>query len=74
MKSTFLNLNSADFLKGLIVAVITAVISVVYTTLQSGVVIINWKDVTIAAATAALAYITKNLLTNSTDQFLTKEK
>jgi hypothetical protein len=74
MSSTYLSLNKKDFIKGLVMAVLTAVISVVYTSIESGFLEFNVKSIVIAALSAALAYIMKNALTNSDDQFLKKEK
>lgn len=74
MKSSIFTLNKADFLKGLIIAVLTAVITVAYNTVQTGTLSFDWKAISTAAASAALAYIMKNLLTNSEDEFLKKEK
>lgn len=73
MNSSLFTLNSKDWIKGLVVAVLTAVITVVYSTIQTGTLVLDWKAISIAGISAALAYITKNLLTNSSDQFLTKE-
>jgi uncharacterized membrane protein YvlD (DUF360 family) len=73
MKSSFLSLNSKDFIKGLFVAVVSAVIALLYTSLQAGNLVIDWKAIGMAALSAALAYITKNLLTNSSDELLKKE-
>lgn len=73
MKSSLFTLNKADFVKGLVIAVLTAVITVVYSTVQTGSFTFDWKEISVAALSAALAYITKNLLTNSNDQFLTKD-
>lgn len=73
MKSSIFTLNKADFLKGLIIAVLTAVITVAYNTVQTGTLSFDWKAISTAAASAALAYIMKNLLTNSEDEFLKKE-
>lgn len=73
MKSNFLKIGSKDFAKGLILAVITAVITVVYNTIQAGTLVFDWHQIDIAALSSAIAYITKNLLTNSDDQFLKKE-
>lgn len=73
MKSAFLSLNTKDFLKGLVVSVLTSVLAIVYTSLQAGSFTIDWKAVGTAALTAALAYITKNYLTNSQDELLKKE-
>jgi len=73
MNSLFLTLNKRDYLKGLIVAVISAVITVIYSTIQTGTLTLDWKAIATAALSAALAYITKNLLTNSDDKFLAKD-
>lgn len=73
MNSSIFTLNKSDFLKGLIVAVLTAVITVAYNTVQTGTLSFDWKEISTAAASAALAYIMKNLLTNSNNEFLKKE-
>lgn len=73
MRSSLFTLNKADFVKGLIIAVLTAVITAIYSTVQTGTLTFDWKSISIVALSAALAYITKNLLTNSNDQFLTKD-
>lgn len=73
MQSTFLTLNSKDFIKGLMVAVLTTVISIVYTSLQAGNLQLDWKVLGMTALSSALAYITKNLFTNSTGAILKKE-
>ena len=72
--STFLNLNSSDFLKGLIMAVLTTVITVVYQTVEAGSLVFDWKAIGTMALTSALAYIMKNLFTNSTGQLFAKEQ
>lgn len=71
--STFLSLNSKDFIKGLFIAVLTAVITMLYTSIEAGELMINWKAIGMTAISAALAYITKNLLTNSNGDILKKE-
>jgi Flp pilus assembly protein TadG len=71
--STFLSLNSKDFIKGLFIAVLTAVITMLYTSIEAGELMLNWKAIGMTAISAALAYITKNLLTNSNGQILKKE-
>ena len=73
MNSSFFTLNTRDFVKGLFIAVITAVITVVYTTIQTGTLSFDWKVISTTALTAALAYIMKNLFTNSNDQLLKKD-
>jgi hypothetical protein len=73
MQSTFLTLNSKDFLKGLVVAVLTTVITIVYTSIQAGSLELDWKSIGLTALSSALAYIMKNLFTNSTGEMLKKE-
>lgn len=72
--STFLNLNSSDFIKGLIMAVLSSVITVVYQTVEAGSIVFDWKAIGTIALTTALAYIMKNLFTNSTGKLFEKEQ
>jgi hypothetical protein len=72
--STFLNLNSSDFIKGLLMAVLSSVITVVYQTVEAGSLVFDWKAIGTMALTAGLAYIMKNLFTNSTGKLFAKEK
>ena len=74
MNSSIFTLNKADFFKGLVIAVLTAVITLLYNTVQTGTLDFDWKAISTAAVSAALAYIMKNLLTNSSGEFLKKEK
>lgn len=71
--SSFFSLNARDWFKGLVVAIITAIITVVYNTIQAGTLLFDWKSIGFAALSAALAYILKNFLTNSNDQILKRE-
>jgi hypothetical protein len=76
MKSNFLNLNWADFGKGALIAVLTAVFATALSLLQAG-TLFDKASLTLigsAALTAFLAYMTKNLFTNSQGQLLTTEK
>ena len=77
MKSSFLKLNWKDFIKGLILAFITALITGFYELLQEGAFAFDWvtlKPVLMVSIAAALSYLIKNLLTNSEDKLLTAEK
>jgi len=74
MNSTLFNLNSTDFLKGLIMAVLSSVITVVYQTVEAGSLVFDWKAIGTMALTSAIAYIMKNLFTNSTGKFFGKEQ
>jgi putative exporter of polyketide antibiotics len=73
MNSKFLNLNSTDFLKGLVMAVLSTVITIVYQTVEAGSLIFDWKTIGTMALTTALAYIMKNLFTNSNGKLFGKE-
>jgi len=74
MNSTLFNLNSTDFLKGLIMAVLSSVITVVYQTVEAGSLVFDWKAIGTMALTSAIAYIMKNLFTNSTGKLFGKEQ
>ena len=73
MKSKFLSLNSQDFLRGLVVSTLSAVLTIVYQTIQTGSLTFDWKAIGTIAISSALGYIVKNLLTNSADQLMTTE-
>jgi S1-C subfamily serine protease len=55
-----------DIGKGLVVAVISPVIPIIYATLQSGSFVMPWKNIGITAASAFVAYIAKNFFSPST--------
>lgn len=75
MRSKFLNLNFKDFSKGLIVAVLTAVITYLYEAVQTGdFTAIDWKTVGFTALSATIAYLMKNLVTNSDGEVATAER
>ncbi len=76
MKAKFFSLKTHDFIKGLIVAVITAILTFLIDSLQSGVSIdlALVKKVGVTALIAGLSYLLKNLFTNSKEQFMTPEK
>ena len=57
-------LNKFDFLKGLIVAVITAVLTALYQALSTG-VNIDWRQVLTIALTCAIGYLLKQFGTKS---------
>lgn len=72
----FLDLNWKDAGKAVLMAFITAAVTALYTALQSGMIPstwAQWKTILIVGVTSALAYLVKNFLTNSNDQFLKKD-
>ncbi len=58
-------LNISDLWKGLIVSVLSSVITIVVGTLNTGSLTFDWKAIGITALTTGLAYIIKNFLTPS---------
>jgi len=75
MNSKFLQLNARDFLRGLLVAILTAIITGVINILDAGAVFtwITIKPVLIAGVSAALSYLLKCLATNSQDVMFKRE-
>lgn len=63
--SKFFSLNGQDIFKGLVITVLTAALTVVYSSLQSGTFCLDPKQVATTALTAGVAYLLKNLGTNS---------
>jgi hypothetical protein len=76
MKSNFGTLNWADFGKGALIAVLTAVLATLTTLLQTGALFAasSLPVIGTAALTAFVAYILKQLGTNSQGQLLITEK
>jgi hypothetical protein len=59
------SLNLQDAAKGLIIAVGSAVITIIENTLSSGSLTFNWKQIGLSALAAAVAYLGKNFFTSS---------
>lgn len=75
MKSKFLNLNMIDMLKGLLTAIIVAVLTYFYEVVQTGdFTAIEWKTVGFTALTAGIGYLFKNLITNSNGEVAKTEQ
>ena len=69
--SELFQLNVRDSLKGLVMAVLGAVVGLLLQLLQNGTAI-EWKSVAVAALVAALSYILKQLGTDSDGKFAGK--
>jgi hypothetical protein len=59
------SLDWLDAGKALLVAVASPVIPIIYASLQAGSFVMPWKTIGLTAASAALAYLTKNFFTPS---------
>jgi len=73
MNSTIFNLNVNDFIKGLVITVLSSVLTLVYDVVSAGSLVFDWKHIATVAATSGIAYLIKNLLTNSSGKILEKE-
>lgn len=61
--STQFTINKRDLIKGLIVAVITPVFTIIIDSLNQNSLSFNWKAIGITALSAGFAYVIKNFLT-----------
>lgn len=65
-------LNYRDFVKGLLVAVLSSVLTLVYTTIQSGSLAFDYKQILLVAVSSGLGYVLKNLFSDNQGRFLGK--
>ena len=71
MLSKLWRLNGKDFIKGLVVAVLVAVLAVIQNLLKEkglDLTAVDWQSVGNVAVTAAVAYLGKNLITDENDK------
>jgi len=75
--SNFLKINLGDLLKGLLVAVIGAILTAAYEAINAGTIQFTWvfwQPILYTGLAAGMAYLIKNLFTNSSGDVLKKEK
>ena len=65
-------LNWFDVGKGLLVAVLSAVLTVVYQSIEAGSLAFNWKAIGLVASAAAVSYLMKQLGTGVDGKILSK--
>lgn len=70
--SKFLSLNIWDLIKGLIMAVLAAVLVIIKSTVEGGSLDFNWASISQTAIVTAVAYLLKNFLTNTNGEMLKK--
>jgi hypothetical protein len=73
--SSFLSLNTKDFLKGLGITIGGSIIASAIAILNTGRLpnLIELKAIAISSISVGVAYILKNLFTNSSNEFAKKE-
>ncbi len=64
-------LKLSDWWRGLIVAAITAPLTIIYQSVAAGALVIDRKAIIAAALTGAIAYLLKNLGTGENGKLLT---
>ena len=67
------SLTITDWWKGLIVAIITVPLSIIYESISKGSLTFDWKTILIAALTGGCAYLLKNLGTGTQGKMLTNK-
>lgn len=65
MKSDRFSINWNDFLKGLILAVIMPVLTIIQQSISNGELTFNWRLIGLTAAGAFVAYIIKNFFSDN---------
>lgn len=75
-QSGFLKLKSADFWKGLIVAILSAAVTSLGAAISAATdfASFNWQLVVLSAAGGFVGYISKNFLSNSNGELLKTDK
>lgn len=71
-RSSLFRLNVRDFLKGLLLAILSAVVTFLYEVFQTGAPVFDgefFKAMAIVAVTTVLAYLSKNLFENNNGDF-----
>lgn len=64
-QSKFLSLNWRDFLRGLLMAILTPVFTTAYDSFSRGEFTLNWHLILLSAIGGAGAYLSKNLFTKA---------
>lgn len=59
--SGMFSLKARDFLKGLVIAVVSPVFTIMITSLNAGTLTFDWKTIAIVSISATLTYLSKNL-------------
>ena len=73
MQSKLWSLLPKDFVHGLFIAVVGAVLTVVTQTIQSNTLTFDYKAIGTTAAIAAISYISKKFISNSQGEILQGE-
>jgi len=64
--SKLFTLNTKDFLKGLVMAILVPAVTIIQQSLDSGTLVLNWKTILIASISGVVGYLMKNFFTSET--------
>lgn len=62
-QSNFLSLGWRDFLRGLVIAILTPAVTIITDSLDRGEFNLNWRLIVLSSVGGFLAYLLKNLVT-----------
>lgn len=71
--SKLFNLNANDFAKGLLVAILSPVVTILLQSLDAGSLTFDWKMIAKVGIAAGLSYILKNFITNNNGEVAKKD-
>ena len=63
----------SDWERGLVIAVLTAPLTIAYQSVSAGSLVFNWKAIITSALAGGIAYILKNLITGQGGNLLTNK-
>lgn len=61
--SNFLSLDFKDFVQGLLMSVLTPAVLIIQQSIESGVLVFNWKSIAMASVAGGFAYLVKKFFT-----------
>lgn len=71
--SKFMQLNQKDYVRGLLIAMLTGALTALYEVIKLGSLDIHWDKIALAALASGIAYLIKSLGTNSRDELFAVE-
>lgn len=66
-------IKMSDWERGLVVAILSAPLTIIYQSIQAGLLTFNWEAILTAGVTAGIAYILKNLTTGQAGNLFTNK-
>jgi hypothetical protein len=66
-------LKLSDFWRGLIIAILTAPLTIIYQSIQAGSLDFDWKTILLVGVAGAISYLLKNLGTGSNGNILSNK-